>query len=99
MRDHLRMQRIDRGAVGGIEHDAHQRGLRQRAQADDVMEGAAAAQEMRALVLAHRQQIPHLGEEAQHRRKLGAADLHAAQRADFCGCHQSVTPRKRAALS
>ena len=40
MSENLRVQRVDGCAVGGIEHHANQRRLRQAADGEDVVEGA-----------------------------------------------------------
>ena len=102
VRDHLGMQRIDRGAVGGVEHHADQRRLGELPDRQDVMKGTGAAEIMRAGIFADMGQIPDVGEEAPGLVEFGKSDIDAAQGTDFgadsCLAH-SGSPRNRAALS
>ena len=78
VRGDLRMQDVDGGAVGGVEHHADHRRLCRAAQGDDVVESAGAAQIMHAGDFADGGQIPHLGEKSQRLVGIGKAEIDAA---------------------
>ena len=96
--ENLRVQRVDGCVVGGIEHHANQRRLRQSADCEDVVEGASPAQIMHTRALASGCEVPHLGKEMQCFVGIGKSEIDAAQRSDLCLAHAAL-PKKRAALS